>query len=211
MAQNYKTTGVKISQYPLAEINTTNYPNRLQHTHYFMSYAATNLGLSNVNKNFQVPIEALRNDMLGYMGVNNAKTEWKDYITFWEGDWYNIDKRRSYVYEWDARTDTHDVNYITNKHGLDTEYDKKRNINRVFLLNTAPWPLDATDERFSSAEEKNYGYDPNPHSVKFVSKQYIDDRHSGFRKVEVPTEGEVHSSHLTIRPYTCFYQYNKPP
>lgn len=212
MAQDFKYTGIKISQNPLAEINKTIRPNKLEHRHYFMSYAATNYGIAEINKNYRISIDALRDDMIGFVGIQNSKPGWRDYIDIWEGDWYNVDKIRSYVYEWDASTEIHDLDFVTNKHGLDEGYDKAKGIHRIYMLKTAPWPLEATDSRFTSLEEKNYGYDPNPHSTKFVSKNYVDDRHSGFRKVDVPNVDETNnSSHLTIRPYTCFYQYNKLP
>lgn len=211
MSKNFNYTGIKISQYPYAEVNTSNHKNKLEHRHYFMSYAATNYGISDINKNFQVPVDVLRDDMMGYIGIQNSKPGWRDYINIWEGDWYNSDDVRSYVYQWDANTELHKPDYIYNKHGLDTSWDKKNSINRIYMLKTAPWPLEATDSHFSSLAEKNYGYDPNPHSVKFVSKDYIDDRHNGFRKIDVQDYGKEHPSHLSIRPYTCFYQYSNLP
>lgn len=46
-------------------------------------------------------------------------------------------------------------------------------------------------------------------------KNYVDDRHNGFRKVEKTkdpvSESAVGGSVLEIRPYTCFYQYSNPP
>lgn len=218
MSQNFKSTGTKISQYPFAEINTGNHRNKIQHEHRFISYADTNYGVAGIRKNFQVSIGALRDDMLGYIGVQNAKGVWRDYITFWEGDWYNSTKTRSYVTAWQDTEFGH-ADYIPNKYGIDTTYDDNNNIHRIFLLNTAPWPLEATDSHFSSRAEKNYGADANPHNVKFVSKNYVDDRHNGIRKIDVqdynsgdsgcPYKGNP--SHLSIRPYTCFYQYTNKP
>ena len=156
--------------------------------------------------------------MLGFVGVNNAKGQWRDYIKFWEGDWYNDDKRRSYVTTWQIG-ETANPDYIKNKFGLDEEYDNQNNIHRIFLLNTAPWPLESTDKHFTSITEKNYGADSNPKNVKFVSKNYVDDRHCGVRKIDVQDykSGDsgcpykTNPSHLSIRPYTCFYQYSNKP
>lgn len=53
------------------------------------------------------------------------------------------------------------------------------------MLNTAPWPLEATDSHFTSNAAKNHGLDLNPNNVKFVSKNYVDDRHNGIRKIDV--------------------------
>lgn len=201
MSQNYRYTGVKISQYPFAEVNTTNHKNKFNHDHYFMSYAATDYGISEINKNYKVPIDAIRKDMIGFIGLSNAKAGWRDYINFWEGDWYNfegsdwdnyndskhseMEKIRSYIYEWNDLKEHHNNDYIFNKHGLQTEWDRKHDVHRVYLLNTAPLPLEAEDTHFSSHVEKNLGADPNPNSVKFVSKTYVDDRHNGFRKIDV--------------------------
>lgn len=128
MAQDFKYTGIKISQNPLAEINKTIHPNKLEHRHYLMSYAATNYGIAEINKNYRISIDALRDDMIGYVGVQNAKPGWRDYIKIWEGDWYNVDKNRSYVYEWDSSTELHNLDFVTNKHGLDKGYDKAKGI-----------------------------------------------------------------------------------
>lgn len=160
----------------------------------------------------------IRDDLHGFIGISNAKGEWRDYITFWEGDWYNENKIRSYVTPWND-DELANPDYVFNKYGLDEEYDKKNNINRVFLLNTAPWPLESTDEHFSRTSEKNYGADANPKNVKFVSKNYVDDRHCGVRKIDVQDYKNGDSgcpykenpSHLSIRPYTCFYQYTNKP
>ena len=214
MAQNYKSTGTKISQYPFAEINTTNYKNKFQHNHYFISYANTNYGIAGIRKNFQLSLEALREDMIGYIGINNAKAGWRDYIVFWEGDWYNDDRLRSYVTPF-YLNESHYIDYVPYKYGLDKQYDSERSIHRVYLLNTAPLPLEATDKHFTSKIERNYGEDLNPHGVKLVSKQYVDDRHAGFRNIDVQDYQTTDSgcpykenvSHLSIRPSTCFYQY----
>lgn len=211
MSQNYRYTGVKISQYPYGEVNATNHKNKLNHQHHFMSYAPTNYGISEINKNFQVPIEVLRKDFIGYIGLNNAKASWRDYITFWEGDWVNTAITRSYIYEWDDLAQQHQYDYIFNKHGLNTKWDAENNVHRVYMLNTAPLPLEAEDTHFSSLEERNLGKDVNPHNVKFVSKNYVDDRHNGIRNIDVQDYGLSNPSHLTIRPYPCFYQFISHP
>lgn len=156
--------------------------------------------------------------MIGFIGVTNAKGVWRDYLTIWEGDWYNSDETRSYVTPW-QNTEFGHADYIPNKYGSDEQYDKDNDIHRIFMLKTAPWPLEATDKNVNPKNTINYGTDPNPNNVKFVSKEYVDDRHSGFRNVVVenyktsdsgcPYKGNV--SHLSIRPYTCFYQYTNKP
>lgn len=218
MSQNFKSTGTKISQYPFAEINTSNHKKRIDHSHHFITYADSNYGIAGIRKNYQISIEAIRNDMIGFIGINNAKPSWRDYITFWEGDWYNTDRNRSYVTPY-QNDEFHKLDYVVNKYGLDKKYDADNNIHRVFLLKTAPFPLEATDPRFTTHLEQNHGLDLNPHNVKFVSKDYVDDRHCGIRKIDVQSykDGESgcpfkeNPSHLSIRPYTCFYQYTKHP
>lgn len=156
--------------------------------------------------------------MIGYIGVTNSKGVWRDYLTIWEGDWYNSDRTRSYVKPWQDTEFGH-ADYITNKYGLDEQYDKDNDIHRIFMFKTAPWPLEATDKNVNQKDTINYGTDPNPKNVKFVSKEYVDDRHSGFRNVVVENYKSSDSgcpykekvSHLSIRPYTCFYQYTNKP
>lgn len=101
MSNYYKNTGTKISEYPNAPINSKYFKGKFDNTHYFISYAPTNYGITSVNKNFKVSINALRTDMLGYIGLQNAKGNWQDYIVVWQGDWYNEDKKNSYLYQWD--------------------------------------------------------------------------------------------------------------
>lgn len=215
MAQNFKSTGTKISQYPFAEVNTSNHRNKFEHSHHFITYADSNYGISSLRKNYQLSLEALRDDMVGFIGVSNAKASWRDYVTIWEGDWFNDDRVRSYVTPY-KNEEFYLLDFVPNKYGLDKKYDKEKNINRIFLLNTAPLPLEAMDKHFATKLEKNYGEDANPHNVKFVSKQYVDDRHSGVRKIDVQDYQandygcpyKETPSHLSIRPSTCFYQYS---
>lgn len=73
--------------------------------------------------------------------------------------------------------------YIKNKHGLDKAYDVENNISRVYILNDAPLPLEATFIPVNEKNTANHGEDPNPHNIKLVSKKYVDDRHNGVRKI----------------------------
>ena len=119
---------------------------------------------------------------MGFVGVQNAKAHYRDYITFWQGDWYNKDNVKSYVWQWHNDMNGH-FDYIKNKHGLDNAYDKENNISRVFILNDAPLPLEATFTPVNEKNTANHGEDPNPHNIKLVSKKYVDDRHNGVRKI----------------------------
>ena len=211
MSQNYKTTGVKISQYPHASTNKGTLNNRLEHEHYLMSYAATNYGISEIRKNYQIPMTTLRKDMLGYIGLQNIKPSWRNYIMFWEGDWNNEeDKTQSYVYKWEDNQ-FGNVDYIYNKHGLITTDDEIQH-NRVFILRTAPWPLEAKHDvnclcgpNGSCIAGTSYGSDPNKNTTKLVTKNYIDDRFNGIRKVKIS------GTELKIRPYSCRYIFDSIP
>jgi hypothetical protein len=96
-----KQTGVRISQYPYAPVNRATYNNRLELDHSFITWAPAYFGTSTVNKNFQINLSTLREDMLGYIGVVNSKTSYRNYINLWQGDWNNPDRTKSYVYTWD--------------------------------------------------------------------------------------------------------------
>lgn len=180
---NFKETGVKISQFPDAPVNTATHRYKLELNHKLISWAASYYGISTINKNYQISLEALRNDLMGYIGLDNSKGDYQNYLTFWKGNWSDEDRRNSYIYEWsDAEHDHED--YIKNKHGLDIQYDIDNRIDRVFILDTAPWPLESTYSDVNVYGGNTYGTDPNPISKKLVNKDYVDERHNGFRKIE---------------------------
>lgn len=185
-----KHTGIKISDYPSSVTNTTMYPHKLEHNHYFITYAPTYFGTSSINKNYKIPLEMLRQDQMYYMGLSNAKGNWQNLLSIWSGYWKNDDKTESYVYKW-----THDErgskDYIKNKFGLESD---EENIDRIFFIKDAPIPM-----------EDGSHLDPNPDSNKFVNKKYIDDRFNGVRKISAK------SGVLQIRPYTCVYEYSEQP
>lgn len=216
-----KQTGIRISEYPYGPINDAHHKKRLELHHSFITWAPSYYGISTVNKNYQVTLASLRQDLLGYIGVNNSKPSWRNYITFWQGNWNDTDRTKSYVYSWSKNLQGDD-DYIFNKHGLElvnkdgleVPYDEVNNINRVFLLTDAPIPFEAEYTTVNGINSANYGKDPNPHNFKIVSKKYIDDRHNGIRKVQkaaITSDPKPNGSTLQIRPYTCFYQYSNLP
>ena len=201
-------TGIKISQYPDGPLDTAERENKLFLNHYFISYAPSHFGAKFINKNYKVSLLSLRNDLKGYLGINNAKGEYRNYIDVWSGNWrensydengniIGLDRVNSYIYEWPENLRNH-PDYIRDK--FNRENNEKHD--KVFILKTAPLPLEAEDTNFSSKEEKTLGKDPAPESTKIVTKNYVDDRHNGHRKVN------ENGSHLTLRPYTCYYQYS---
>lgn len=188
-----KHTGTKLSEYPTG---LTNKRYKLLYNHYFMSYAPVNFGISTVNKNYKIPIQALRNDIKYYIGLENAKGDWQNMIHFWSGNWFNEnDKTKSYIYDWKYE-ERGSSDYISNKFGnkTDNEGNAIDDYDRIFFIKDAPIPL----------EEKEHK-DPNPTSNKFVNKKYIDDRFNGIRKVTVD------DTKLEIRPYPCVYEYSVMP
>lgn len=201
-------TGIKISEYPDGPLDNSTNQNKLLLNHYFISYAPSHYGTKFINKNYKVSIQSLRNDLTGHIGVNNVKGKYKNYIDIWSGYWIknnvdengakiSIDRVNSYVFEWpDNLRGSED--YIVDK------FNKAKNekLDKIFILRSAPLPLESEDVRYSSEEDNTLGKDPDPHSAKLVTKNYIDDRHSGFRKVYES------SANLSLRPYTCYYQYS---
>lgn len=181
-----KHTGIKISQYPTALVDTTNRKNKLQHEHYLMSYADTNFGTTTIYKNYKVPVSSLRNDFKSFIGIENAKGDWKNNIKLWFGEWSDSNKNNSYIYNWEDKENGQD-DYIANKFGIVDD-----GIDRFFIVKNAPIPCEFT---LSNA-------DPNVKSTKIVDKKYIDDRFNGIKVINV--QGNV----LNIRPYSCLYQYN---
>lgn len=181
-----KHTGIKISQYPTALVNTTNRKNKLRYDHYLMSYADTNFGISTIQKNYKVPVDLLREDFKSYVGLENAKGNWQNQIKIWNGEWKdNKNNYNSYVYQYTEQEIGQD-NYIENKHGLaDDGFD------RIFIVKNAPIPCEFTIDNI----------DPNTDTTKLVDKKYIDDRFNGIRVVNVS------DNTLQIRPYSCLYQY----
>ena len=140
-----------------------------------------------MNKNYQIPVQTLRDDFRGYLGIENAKGTWQNTIRIWSGNWIDTENREnSYVYQW-KYDERGNLDYIADKWGDEEDVDK------IFLLRNAPIPFEEPHQ------------DPNPNSNKFVDKKYIDDRFNGIRKVK--TSGTT----LQIRPYPCVYEYSAMP
>lgn len=193
-------TGIKISQYPDAPVDDFNKKNRLLLNHHFITYAPSHYGIKYINKNYKVSLDTLQKDIMGQIGLNNVKGKYLNYIDFWSGYWSNEDKVESYVYEWPKNLQYND-NYIPDKFG----YSEDKSRDKIFLLKSAPLPLEEIDEKINPKNGKSYGSDPNPETNKFVNKKYIDDRFNGIRKVTSS------GTSLEIRPYTCLYDFSTMP
>jgi hypothetical protein len=59
--------------------------------------------MSTINKNFQISIDALRKDFIGQIGLQNSKPSYRNYVKIWYGDWYNPDRVKSYIYQWEDK------------------------------------------------------------------------------------------------------------
>jgi hypothetical protein len=206
--------GFNISGYPTALVNRINKINKLQYDHYLMSYAVTNSGLSNFNKNYKVPVHALREDFKSYIGFENAKGQWRQLTRLWVGDWYKEneiqnddetvrsgDKVNSYLYNWSLKEIGHD-DYVLNKFG-DEKYESHKDVlptERVFIVKNAPIPCEynyATlfvkrDEKGNPIKDAENNLihievneDPYPNLTKIVDKNYIDNRFNGIRIINV--------------------------
>lgn len=208
-------TGFNISGYPTALVNRVNKINKLQYDHYLMSYAVTNSGLSAFNKNYKVPVHALREDFKSYIGFENAKGQWRQLTRFWVGDWYKEneiqnnkdetvksgDKVNSYLYNWSLKEIGHE-DYILNKFG-DEKHEGHADVlptERIFIVKNAPIPCEynyATlfvkrDKDGNPVKDKEgnlirveVNEDPYPNLAKIVDKNYIDNRFNGVRIVNV--------------------------
>lgn len=187
MANLKKQTGIRISQYQVAQINDNDKKNKLLLNHNFITYAPSYFGTSTMNKNYQIPVQTLRDDFRGYLGIENAKGTWQNTIRIWSGNWIDTENREnSYVYQW-KYDERGNLDYIADKWGDEEDVDK------IFLLRNAPIPFEEPQQ------------DPNPKSNKFVDKKYIDDRFNGIRKVKTS------NTTLQIRPYPCVYEYSTMP
>lgn len=204
-------TGNNISNLPNALINRLNWKGKLQYPHYFMSYAEVNYGFGTINKNYKVSVGALREDFKGFIGVENAKGQWRHLSRFWVGDWYKEkevdgvtvgDKVNSYLYHWNSR-DIGNDDYIVNKFGTET-VAAELPTDRVFFVRNAPIPCEynyatlftepVVDEYGNFERDENndikfrtltYVNDPHPDLMKIVDKDYVDNRFNGIRLIDV--------------------------
>ena len=203
-------SGYKISDLPI--IPTTE-DNCLQQNKiaidetYFLGYSHTIYGTKYNTTNYQIPLQALRDDFKGYVGIESLTKPWTSSLKFWHGDWYNnTSKNKSYVYDW-TDLDKNNMYYSSNKFS-DLE-------NSYYIINDAPFPFETEDlnnrnageitpetnadgESITSTNVPLKKGDPYTESNKIVLKKYVDDRVAAKRLVEVkPT--------FRLRDYDCNY------
>lgn len=185
---------VKISLFPL--MPTVGTPPRLAWKCSLLTTAQVSYGAKYANENFQIPMDVLRSDFTGYVGIENVRPAWTDTVKIWRGKWWgeregsegNIipDRANSYTYVWDDEWIGY-ADYLT--------YEQKFKQDGLYFLTEAPIPL----EEPVRCDTGELALDPATFTTKIVSKDYVDARHNGFRKLE--NTGNV----LAIRPYTCYY------
>lgn len=185
----YRNTGTKISEYTKLEINETN--NKFPHAPSFICYALNMSGTNGINKNYQVPMQSIRTDVRGFVGLRNAKPQWYNMLSVWYGEYQSSNPNNSYVKEW-----TDEYKYATNEGYVADKFEDTRDgrdieTSRVFLLKNIPFPFEETIT------------DPKPSTHKIVDKKYVDQRLNGIRKVKIE-EGQI----IYLRPYQCLYCFN---
>lgn len=180
---NFKQTGIKISQYHNAQTDTDKKKGKLVLEHFLVSYAPSYFGTATINKNYKIPVQSLREDLSGYIGVSNAKANWRNTIKIWSGEWESDDITNSYVYQW-SDNQVGDYDYIDNK------FTDEEGVDKLYIIKNAPLPQ--TD----SAKT-----DPKHESTKIVDKDYIDNRFNGIPKIE------WNSTTLPIHSYSCVYVF----
>ena len=204
-------SGLKISNLPTIPINSknSNFKNKigLENT-FFLSYAHSTYGINYNKQNYKVPLNALREDFRGYIGLESLVAPWSEQLKLWHGYWNNVDKNKSYVYVWDIPERNHE-HYAPQKF-CDLE-------NSYYIIKDAPFPFETEDmnnrdtgECPSSELSDGIAYinnsinvplraaDPYIGSNKLVTKSYIDERLGSKRLIEVYPE-------FRIRDYDCTY------
>lgn len=175
---------------------------------FILSYSHTVYGINYNKQNYKIPLNTLRDDLKGYIGIESITAPWSNQLKLWHGTWDSTDKNSSYIYEWSER-DKNDVNYTPNKFSDLT--------NSYFIISDTPFPFETEDlnnrdkgEIPSSEIGEGIAYcnnsinvpikaaDPYPDSKKLVTKSYIDERLASKRLVEVTTD-------FYVRDYDCTY------
>lgn len=204
-------SGFRISDLQNIPVHKTDCPRKnkiaLDNT-FILSYSHTVYGINYNKQNYKIPLNTLRDDLKGYIGIESINAPWSNQLKLWNGAWESTDKNKSYIYEWNER-DRNDINYSPNKFS-DLE-------NSYYIISDAPFPFETEDlnnrdrgEIPSSEIEEGITYcnnsintpikaaDPYPDSKKLVTKSYIDERLAGKRLVEVSTD-------FYVRDYDCTY------
>ena len=176
---------------------------------YLLSYAHTVYGINYNKQNYKIPLNSIRNDIKGYIGIESLVAPWSEQMKLWHGSWKDMSSRnKSYVYQWTDNDKLHE------HYNPDKFTDKS---NSYFIIKDVPYPyesgeLNNRDKGEKTASELNDGLayannsinvpikdaDPHPDTNKLVTKAYIDERLASKRLVEVGTD-------FYVRDYDCTY------
>lgn len=175
---------------------------------FLLSYSHTIYGINYNRQNYKIPLNSIRDDIKGYIGVESISRPWSGQLKLWQGSWTSTDKNKSYVYVWKEQ-ERNDVNYTPEKFN-DLE-------NSYFIIKDCPFPFETGDlnnrdrgEKAASELSEGIAYtnnsintpikaaDPCPDSNKIVTKSYIDERLASKRIIEVATD-------FYVRDYDCTY------
>lgn len=204
-------SGFRISDLQNIPVHNTDCPFKnkiaLDNT-FILSYSHSVYGINYNRQNYKIPLNSLREDLKGYIGIESIVSPWSEQLKLWHGSWNSVNRNKSYVYEWNL-ADKNDLHYNPEKFN-DLE-------NSYYIITDAPFPFETEElnnrnrgEVSSSEIGEGTAYcnnsintpikaaDPHPDSKKLVTKLYIDERIASKRLVEVTTD-------FYVRDYDCTY------
>lgn len=175
---------------------------------FILSYSHSVYGINYNKQNYKIPLDTLRDDLKGYIGIESIVAPWSEPLKLWHGFWSSEKLNKSYVHVWSENNSNH-IHYNPTKFSdLDNSY---------YIIKDAPYPYesgelnnrdkgempsnileDSVENVINSINLPIQPSDIYPESNKIVTKSYIDERLSGKRIVEVSTE-------FYIRDYDCTY------
>ena len=173
---------------------------------YFLGYAHSVYGINYNKQNYKIPLNSLREDIKGYIGISSINGNWSRQLKLWHGEWENkLQYNKSYVWVWPKSYEKHEHYNPTKFDNLEDSY---------FIINDAPYPYETgdlnnrdkgelpaktlSDGTVISINMPLMAEDKYPSSNKLVTKDYIDKRLSSQRLIEVDTK-------FTVRDYSCTY------
>lgn len=163
---------------------------------FILGYAHTVYGINYNTNNYKIPLNSIRDDVKGYIGIESLLSPWSEQLKLWHGNWENNSSyNKSYVKLWAPEQSSHE-HYNPNKfEDLENSY---------YIIKDAPYPYESGENNNRNRGEKpaitlNDGSvasinnvikssDPYTNSNKIVTKKYVDERLSSKRLVEVSTD-----------------------
>lgn len=173
---------------------------------FLFGYAHTVYGTTYNKHNYKIPLDSLREDIKGYIGIESLSPSWSEQVKLWHGSWENkAVHNKSYVWQWRPEHFSHE-HYSPEKFA-DLE-------NSYYIIKDAPFPFETgdlnnrgrgeiaaivnADGSPASVNMPIAAGDPYPESNKLVTKSYIDERLACKRLVEVTND-------FWVRDYDCAY------